>query len=985
MRYSLSIDYGSRYIGIALISHGPEAANRVLYAVVLVVEPPNSPAKPLEASVKPRARNRRIRRTKKTHRRRLERLAQALRGITGVEEVVRFCRRRGYSHDPRKDGERKKSAAAKRGKPKANDKELLYAVSRDEFFTALEVLIDRVVPEQQRQYVLKVCRRHLNAKRRRTAELRPARFDNRHPTTCNWKGCKRNVPRKKNAPREQLSQTLFAWLKPVFDVSLGKDEFRRFVEERIDRLVGLVRAFAGNPDKDAKESLQQRKKAVFKAIRERVARECDDAGETNVAKKFRDGWTKRYGKQLTEIVEKGQGGRTRFCREHSRQYVDYFLAGKEIPQRTEVLITDIFGRSQQIIFDRIWRLVAARILPLAGGRIDRVIVERTAFDVLDGKLKDRVGAMQDGDVAAEMYWQGPMYGYQSRLEMLKKEFGGRCAFCGQQGTIEEAEHILHKAAFPFDSYFNIVPACRRCNAEKGPRTPLEAGMTVSRDAYAEFQEYVDSRRPPHFYHTIKKGMLNLMTRGGSLATAERQLALLANNLYAIGRTQKGPRPLARFLASKIGQETRQPCKAEWISGRHTALYRGIVLPEFSKSADKQQGGLVNHAVDAIIAGCEFPSLAALENPEWNIPGDRITRFRNDVCKRSPQLHDGLPKVEPIQRLAYFEEDLGNDYLRIDLSAFNWNRQRQSGYKVDPFGKTAEGEPLKRKPAADVLKKLLSKKKSERDSQIAAIAHGGLRALLEKHKEQAPLEFVRWLQRTTKRGLARATVGDHPSDKARYDQQREFVDAPPEEFLPAAASSGVQQERGSTQKRKRKQIPPTIGIRCIIGGGVGGKLDVARRNPAAEAPLYYMAHPPSRAIYVGYRADGNGGVDRATPLVFKVTQTYEVLQGRPGKWKPVATEDESSPLRGRVLGDPFDRKQFAHQWRQALKELFERHGIVKSFRLTQGCFIEKTDGTGFQLRTFDGQKPWMKERPFADIRRVYRSPLRAQAHQPVAGD
>ena len=50
------------------------------------------------------------------------------------------------------------------------------------------------------------------------------------------------------------------------------------------------------------------------------------------------------------------------------------------------------------------------------------------------------------------------------------------------------------------------------------------------------------------------------------------------------------------------------------------------------------------------------------------------------------------------------------------------------------------------------------------------------------------------------------------------------------------------------------------------------------------------------------------------------------------------------------------------------------GIVESFRLTQGCFIEKADGVSFQLRNFDNKKSWMKNGPFKNIYRVYRSPL-----------
>src|SRR5581483_400493 len=95
---TLSIDFGSKYVGLALVHHPAPGVNRVVYAATIVVEP-----KPLTALVEPRAELRRRRRARKTRRRRLRRLAQALAGVPGAEQVVRFCRRRGFGHE---DGRR---------------------------------------------------------------------------------------------------------------------------------------------------------------------------------------------------------------------------------------------------------------------------------------------------------------------------------------------------------------------------------------------------------------------------------------------------------------------------------------------------------------------------------------------------------------------------------------------------------------------------------------------------------------------------------------------------------------------------------------------------------------------------------------------------------------------------------------------------------------------------------------------------------------
>jgi hypothetical protein len=495
-------------------------------------------------------------------------------------------------------------------------------------------------------------------------------------------------------------------------------------------------------------------------------------------------------------------------------------------------------------------------------------------------------------------------------------------------------------------------------------------MTVHADAYAAYDYYVSNKKPtPHLFHTIKKGMLKLMAGGGSMASAERQLALLADNLVSISNTQKGPRPLARFLASQIAKATRRPCKAEWLSGRHTALYRGIVLPDYDKRADKEQDGLVNHAVDAIVAGCDLPSAAALENPRWFLKKEAMLAWRGKVQAAGPELDGNLPRVEPIERLEFFENDLGSGYLRIDLHAFNWNRQRQSGYAQDPFGVTGEGDPLKRKPADGVLVGLLDAKK--REGQIAAIAHRGLRGLLESRPEEAARLLVGWLQKTVGKGLRDGQRGAHPSDLARYEALRRFVNTSVEEFLRAKppASDRARGERPP----ERATIPPTIGIRCI-NAGVKGKLVVARQNGLhAKAQLFAAQKSQYRAFFVGYCAADDGTPDRSAPIVFGVNQGYSVKCRRGGTWDPI-TEDTKSPLNGIALGATGNRKEILSRWQAELDSVFKEHGIVEWFRITQGCYIEKMDGTGFQLRSFDDKQDWMKNAPFKNIRRVYRSPL-----------
>jgi hypothetical protein len=85
-------------------------------------------------------------------------------------------------------------------------------------------------------------------------------------------------------------------------------------------------------------------------------------------------------------------------------------------------------------------------------------------------------------------------------------------------------------------------------------------------------------------------------------------------------------------------------------------------------------------------------------------------------------------------------------------------------------------------------------------------------------------------------------------------------------------------------------------------------------------------------------------------------------------------EASSPLNGRPLGSKGSLKEFLANWRKEFDHFCQEAGIVKRFLVSQGCVIEKMDGTRFQLRNFASDQPWAKGSPFRNIRRVYRSPF-----------
>jgi len=1032
MCVTLTTDYGSRNIGLALMQAHAGQRPTALYAATIIVEP-----KPLKELVVRRAQLRRMRRTRKTRRRRLRRLADALRGIAGAETIVRFCRRRGYSHDPKREREG-------RGSDDSNSSEkVLFAVSREEFFKALEAEVQRVIAEPDRQRVLAACRRHLNAARLPGAELRPPRFDNRAVGRCGWQGCSRRPPRAENAVWECLRQTLYGWLKPVFDEALANLEQAEAAKARaamcaeVDQWCSALVKLAAEYRKLADQQPAQRdKKDVDKTIAlltrrkkqlyRQIVRWVQDTAPAKAGRKFaadfeayvgkkggkgkqksgsvsaagarqagvRQKKTKRgFRNQLDDIVVKGRSGRLRYCREHSAQYIQYLLDGKQIPNREDVLDRDIRSRRQKIVFDRLWTLIRGRLLPLAGGRIDRIVVERVAFDVLAGRFKHRQKFYSGKEErAAEMYWFGPGYGFDSELEMLREEFGGRCAYCGQQSQDMEVEHILPRSRFPFDSYLLKVPACRQCNMRKGARSITEAKMRIHPDAYGAYERYLEKRNVRHYFCDIKKGALKLLTNGTQNWDAERLLGMIAQNILEMGKSQNASRALARWLAGKLERETGVRPEVVFRNGRYTAACREVVLPEYDKPAEKRKGNTRNHAVDAILLGCDFPAVTFVDaQGKWWLSEDRLRHWEEQVKAAAPELVElpgqgdappaKLPRVEAPAPIRFFEEDVGGGYFKIDLSAFGWNRRRQSGTKVDPVRKitTANGTRLaKREPAQAVLDKLLAKEK-DRDKCIALIANRRLRQLLQSDPDSAARNYVLWLQRQTARGLRAAKMGNHPADIKRRQMLQQFINTPVDAFLRPGKERSAQDAPQQAQS-DYAQIPEVIGVCCLIDQGEI-KYDVPRCDRVGKPIHYYASQPAIRALYVGYKRRKDGKLDRSKPVIFRVNQVWKVYYGPPGKDQdsPAAREvieklGQDSPLHGRMLGQRGSWQKFRRRWHEAFDRLWADLGVEKRFRIAQGAVIEKTDGTCFLVRNFDTSEPWMKGSPWKNIRRVYRSPL-----------
>lgn len=917
---TLAIDFGSKNIGVALVHNHDDGNNEPLFAGTMIYDQVQ-----LKKKLNPRPQLRRIRRTRKTKRRRMRRLEAGLLSVgldqETVGSLVRFCRRRGY-----KSLFDEKPLARKRGKD--SEKEVLIRFSREEFFAVLKELLSQIVPPGKQAETLQVCESILNREGDRYKEERLIRIDNRGVSRCAWSGCTSVTPRRDNALRDALAQFVYLVVDPA---RLRED---RQLRERLEQALTNAADLAKRLRKAAGQDPNHERKVLRKRIRE----ELKPVQELYPG----EAWP-QISRNIMNLLETSRG-RNRYCREHSAEFVRHTLAGKAIPFKASLTERDIRSRREEVIYQKLWRYIEARLLPLAPEGIDRLVVERVAFDLLAGTFKQR---QKIGDKALEeMYQLGPRAGFQNDLKMLKAEFGGRCAYCGQKRPeILEREHMLPHAFFLFDSYLNKVPACPDCNRlRKTSGTPSAANLRIAPEAYEAYEGYLRDKyktKPPHQFQTIKKGILKLMTDPKRTWEAEQYLALMAKNFLEVTATQRGPRPLARFLAERLRQHYGQPPEVAFRSGRHTELWRRAAYPDFDKYRDKAEGGTINHALDALILASDLPSPTALEGLNLRPPDMRS--WASSVAGRAPKANDeGLPEMpEPGFAVPGFEEVLPGNFVQTDLAFMNWNRKDVGILSQDIYGWCErEGKPTKREtaPALAAALREVDKKQEPKARRAAAkkiienIAHPQLRAALagaavgDEPGQAAAQAMIGWFRRSLRRSLKSSPFSSHPADQHRKGMLEDFVQG------------------------RDDSIPVTVGVN-MRKDGIGKKLDLERVDRRGRLVHRYIVTTPNQGVIVAYQSR-NGEPVRAKPLILDWRQSGEVVP----QWAR-APEVPEGPLKGRRLGEAAPASEV---WWACLRKYLRACGAEEYAVLTQGCVVLYDHGGRRFIRNFATDQGFKKK-------------------------
>ena len=91
-----------------------------------------------------------------------------------------------------------------------------------------------------------------------------------------------------------------------------------------------------------------------------------------------------------------------------------------------------------------------------------------------------------------------LLGFSKRFVLVRDQV---CQYCGEYLTRSTAtlDHVIPKSKGGKTTYFNTVAACRKCNEEKGSKTPEQAGMKLARVPFTpNFQLIFDTKINPNW-------------------------------------------------------------------------------------------------------------------------------------------------------------------------------------------------------------------------------------------------------------------------------------------------------------------------------------------------------------------------------------------------------------------------------------------------------------------------------------------------------
>jgi len=359
---------------------------------------------------------------------------------------------------------------------------------------------------------------------------------------------------------------------------------------------------------------------------------------------------------LTPISDKG---RARYSTPTLRSIRDTLQGGDRVnpPQpilkRKNESTTDAVNRMiaeipNPLVSDRLSKLLKLlNGLVSKFGKPDLVIVEavrdiglgkknkKKLIKIRDERAKERVDAREDGASSKK----------EIQRYLLFKELDGVCPYCRRVKISSdilnsdfEVEHIVPYRRSFCNEIFNLTLACRKCNKEKGNRTPYEAWHNTER--WIEIEESAK-----HFSEKGKRLKADLLISPNAEELVESRRAL-AETSY-IARSARG---LILTRLEMLTDEGRDPSDQKGYvpyavtSGALTSGLRhnwglnaalNFDEPDPDKKLLKNRGDARHHALDAMVIASTLPWAAnsSKEKGGWR----NIDEFGNELIENPIEL------------------------------------------------------------------------------------------------------------------------------------------------------------------------------------------------------------------------------------------------------------------------------------------------------------------------------------------------------------
>ncbi len=200
------------------------------------------------------------------------------------------------------------------------------------------------------------------------------------------------------------------------------------------------------------------------------------------------------------------------------------------------------------------------------------------------------------DIAGMEYQQGTLAGWEAR-EFLLLKWGYRCAYCHQEPTRWEVDHIIQRSRGGSHRITNLALSCHDCNQEKGNRTTAQYGHPdVQAEAGKPLKDAatVNSTRWALCERLKQTGMPVETGTGGRTKWNRTQRELLKTHWIdaaCVGASTPDImviRDIAPLLIKAMGRQRRQMCLPDAYGfprtkGKSKSLVQGFRTGDMAKA------------------------------------------------------------------------------------------------------------------------------------------------------------------------------------------------------------------------------------------------------------------------------------------------------------------------------------------------------------------------------------------------------------------